>query len=65
MCKVTNREINSAAKSAGVYLWEFAEKLGIQDSAFSRKLRKELPDQEKQAILQIIQDLAAERMEAS
>lgn len=65
MCKETNREIKSAAKSAGVYHWEIAEKLGIQDSAFSRKLRKELPDQEKQAILQIIQDLAAERMEAS
>lgn len=65
MCKETNREIKNAAKSAGVYHWEIAEKLGIQDSAFSRKLRKELPDQEKQAILQIIQDLAAERMEAS
>ena len=61
MCNETNREIKSAAKSAGVYHWEIAEKMGIQDSAFSRKLRRELPEQEKQKILKIIQEVAAQR----
>lgn len=65
MMKKNNNEIRCLAKQSGVCMWEIAEKLGIQDSAFSRKLRRELPDQEKQEILQIIRDLAAERMEAS
>ena len=65
MCKETNREIKSAAKKAGVYHWEIAERLGIQDSAFSRKLRRELPPEERGKILSIINDLAAERAEVS
>lgn len=65
MCRETNRDIKLAAKNAGVYHWEIAEKLGIQDSAFSRKLRRELPPQERDQILDIIKDLAAERTEVS
>ncbi len=65
MCHETNRDIKRAAKDAGVYHWEIAEKLGIQDSAFSRKLRRELPEREKKEILQIIQNLAAQRTEES
>ncbi len=61
MCKETNKEIRHAAKAAGVLYWEIAEKLGIQDSAFSRKLRKELPQDERDKILGIINELAAER----
>lgn len=61
MCKEVNKDIKTAAKSAGVYHWEIADKLGIQDSAFSRKLRRELPAQEREEILQIIEELAAER----
>lgn len=61
MCKETNKDIRSAAKSAGILHWEIADKLGIQDSAFSRKLRRELPDEEKKKIFAVINDLAAER----
>ena len=38
----------------GMKQYELAELLGIADSALSRKLRKELPDEEKQRILEII-----------
>ena len=65
MSNTANAEIRAAAKNAGVCLWQIAERVGVNDGNFSRKLRRELPDQEKQEILQIIQDLAAERMEAS
>lgn len=65
MCRETNQDIKLAAKNAGVYHWEIADKLGIQDSAFSRKLRRELPPQERDQILGIIKDLAAERREVS
>lgn len=61
MCKETNKAIRSAAKAAGVLHWEIAEKLGMQDSAFSRKLRRELPTEEQEKILGVINALAAER----
>lgn len=61
----TNKEIKEAARKAGVYHYEIAERLNIQDSAFSRKLRRELPDQEKKEILEIIRTLAAEKAEVS
>lgn len=63
MCKETNKAIRSAAKAAGVLHWEIAEKLGMQDSAFSRKLRRELPTEEQEKILGVIDALAAERSE--
>ncbi|MBD8989367.1 MAG: hypothetical protein EGQ87_00095 [Clostridiales bacterium] len=55
--------IRSASKSAGVRLWQIAEALGIQETALSRKLRHELPTEEKNKILGIIEALAQERQE--
>lgn len=65
MSNTANADIRQAAKSAGVCLWQIAERIGVNDGNFSRKLRRELPNQEKQEILRIINDLATERMEAS
>ena len=56
-----NQDIRTAAKEAGVFLWEIAARYGINDGNFSRKLRKELPVEEKQKILGIIEGLAQER----
>lgn len=58
-----NKEIRVAAKNAGIRLWEVAEAYGINDNNFSRKLRKELPQEEKNKILAIIDKLAKERQE--
>lgn len=55
-----NKEIREAAKAARVTLWRVAEKLGLCDSQLSRKLRHELPEAEKQKILQIIEQLSKE-----
>lgn len=55
-----NQEIREAAKEKGVALWRIAEKLGINDGNFSRKLRHELGDEEQQHILNIIDELAKE-----
>lgn len=65
MSNTANADIRIAAKSAGVRLWQIAERVGVNDGNFSRKLRRELPEREKQEILKIIETLAAERMEAS
>ena len=62
---VTNQQIREAAKSPGIKLWEIAAKIGITDSNFSRKLRKELSQEETARILSIIRDLATEKMEVS
>lgn len=60
-----NFEIRSKAKAHSVKLWEIANELGITDSTFSRKLRKELPEEEKSRILSIIDKLSAEAKETA
>ena len=52
-----NIEIREAAKAAGVKLWQIADKLGITDGNFSRKLRKELTAEEKTKIRAIIAEI--------
>ena len=54
---MNNAEIRNEAKKAGVKLWQIAEKLGMNDGNFSRKLRKELSSEEKAKIRAIIAEL--------
>lgn len=54
----SNKDIRAAAAAAGVFLWQIAEAIGVTDGTFSRKLRRELPDDEKAEILQVIQNLS-------
>lgn len=55
-----NLEIREKAKNSGVRLWQIADKLGINDGNFSRKLRKELSQQDRDRILLIIDELSKE-----
>lgn len=55
-----NVEIKTEAIKAGVMLWEVADALGVHDSAFSRMLRKELPEEKKTEIIKIITNLQKE-----
>jgi len=59
-----NVKIRDAAKQAGVYLWEVAERWGCNDGNFSRKLRRELPAAEQEKIIAIIEEVAREKKEA-
>lgn len=59
-----NLEIREAAKENRVFLWQIAEVYGVNDGNFSRKLRKELPKEEKEKIMGIIEQLAKENQEA-
>lgn len=59
-CLMCNRDIRAAAAGAGVRLWKIAAALNINDGNFSRKLRRELPDEEKQRIFGIIEKLSKE-----
>lgn len=53
-----NADIKEEAKRRGVNLWRIADALGINDGNLSRKLRHELPAEEKEEILAIIDRLA-------
>jgi len=55
-----NKDIRRKAAGAGVKLWQIAYALGIADCSLSRKLRKELPPEEKQKIFSIIDKLSKE-----
>lgn len=58
-----NQIIRAAAKTADICLWEIAEAIGVTDGTFSRKLRRELPDAEREKLLRIIEEIA-QRKEA-
>lgn len=60
---MNNKEIRNAAGGYGLKLWQVAEEIGMNESAFSRKLRRELPHEEKQRILEAIDRLAQEKQE--
>ena len=55
-----NRDIRRAAAFSGVCRWQFAVSLGITDAKLSRKLRRELPADEKEKIMQIIKNISGE-----
>lgn len=57
---MNNKDIREYAKKYDVKLWRIASKLHINDGNFSRKLRHELPEEEKRKIYQIIDELANE-----
>ena len=59
-----NTEIKQTAKDNGVFLYEIAERLKMVDTAFSRKLRRELPAAEKTQIMALIDEIAAEKKNA-
>jgi len=51
---LNNIEVRKAFLETGVNKWEVAEKLGMTDSSFSRKLRKEMSKLEKDSIINLI-----------
>ena len=58
-----NDDVKQKASERNVRLWQIAYSLGITDSSFSRRLRKELPCDEKERIFAIIDQLAESKSE--
>ena len=54
-----NTDIRAKAMLNGIMMWEVAEELGILDTALSRKMRRELPDEEKAKIMSAIDRIVA------
>ncbi len=59
-----NIEIRQAAAEAGVKLWRIADAMGIADHVFSRRLRHELPDADKERVMEIIRLLGGAENDA-
>lgn len=57
----SNAEIRTLAKQSNVFLYEIAERLNVSEPTITRRLRRELPDEEKAKIKGIIAELAAEK----
>jgi hypothetical protein len=55
-----NQDIRRMAAGNGVRLWQIAEALGIADCSLSRKMRKELSQNEKEKIARIIREISKE-----
>lgn len=58
-----NNEIREEIKAANLRFWQVAEKFGLNDGNFSRRLRHELSDADKTEIREIIADLSKEVQE--
>ena len=56
-----NLEIRERAKALGVKFWQIAERYGLSEGAFSRRLRHELSGADKQRIMNIIDELHNEK----
>ncbi len=54
---LANQEVRRAAEVAKVKLWEVAFAMGVSDNTLTRRLRFELPEDEKQRYLDTIQRL--------
>lgn len=55
-----NTDIRNKAKENGVKLWQIAERLSITDGNFSRRLRRELSQEEKARVFAIIREITKE-----
>lgn len=53
--KTSNSDIRNLLKAQKIKHWKLADLLGISETTLVRKLRKELPKEEKEKILNIIE----------
>lgn len=65
MIYTENMEIRKEVVKSGVKMWEVAEAMGIADTTFSRKLRRELPHEQQEHILTVIREIAGRKGELS
>lgn len=57
---LANLDIREEIKNAGVCNWHIANRMGVNDSTFSRWLRTEMSEERKTKIRQIIAELTSQ-----
>ncbi len=53
-----NLDVREQAKKAGVYLWQIAAAIGVSEPTFNRRMRVEMPENEKEQVKQVIDRIA-------
>lgn len=59
---MTGAEVKEKILAAGLKIWQVAEKFGMNDGNFSRKLRKDFSQEDSEKVLSIIEELKAEQI---
>lgn len=54
---MNNKDIRNLLKEKGIYHWQLADKLGISEPTLTRKLRRELPTEEKEKLIKVIKKM--------
>ena len=62
---MNNQRVRKEARIYDVKLWQIAERLGITDGNFSRKLRRELPDERQDELIKLIHEIAEGKANAA
>ncbi|MDE6592599.1 MAG: hypothetical protein K2K57_06000 [Oscillospiraceae bacterium] len=57
----SNADIRTAAKNAGVYLYQIAAKIGVSEPTMTRKMRYEMTASKKANVLSVIEKLRLEK----
>lgn len=57
---MANERIRQKARLTNVPHWKIAEKMGICDTTFCKRMRKEMPNEEQERILLLIDELVLE-----
>ena len=52
---MNNKDIRNLLKEKGIFHWQLADKLGISEP--TRKLRRELPIEEKEKLIKVIKKM--------
>ena len=52
-----NLDVRVYASDRGVFLWQIAEEMGVSEATLTRKLRKPLPETEREKIFSVIDEL--------
>ena len=58
---LSNQEIRDYARRNGVFLWELAARCGVNGGNFSRKLRQELPPEERRRLMVLVDEIASDK----
>jgi len=53
-----NKDLRTYAKEKGVFFCQIAKVMGISEPTMTRRLREELPEQDKQEFIRIINELS-------
>lgn len=55
---MANQNLKFYAQGKGVRLWQVADKFGVSESYFSRKLRKEFTEEEAEKFKRFVDEIA-------